>query len=65
MSTPNNGKFKKEGTIAQQTKLGWIISGPLRAMAKSKKILSAVTNFERFWAVEEVGKETMETKLGS
>lgn len=48
-----NGIEKKDGILAQATKLGWILSGIVKKQPKKTKVLSAVTNLERFWELEE------------
>ena len=56
------GIQKKDGILAQSTKLGWILSGVVKKQSKKTKVLSAVTNLERFWELEELSTTSEEYK---
>lgn len=40
--------------LAQSTMFCWILSGVINKTAKPSKVLSATTNLERFWELEEL-----------
>ncbi|XP_073820586.1 uncharacterized protein [Musca autumnalis] len=45
---------KKDTILAQKTKLGWILSGPVTAKKRSNEKIVATTTLERFWEIEEL-----------
>lgn len=59
-----NGRFRlKNGPYLQNTKLGWIISGPLNTLAHSHHVSCNVTSsldeqLRKFWELEEIGRST-------
>ena len=52
------GIIKRGKIVAQETTLGWILSGVLNLPVSSNKVVMATTRgIERFWEIEEITDE--------
>lgn len=47
--------------IAQQTRLGWVVSGKLKRTYNCHIVLNSIKNLDRFWEQEEINEEKIQS----